>query len=192
MEARDAEAVARAHAAAFPGYFLSRLGPRALAAMYGRLAGDPASAAFVACVGDDVVGFAAAVLDRRRFTHAFARRCWPTLAACIAARPGMVWQIASRLPRLARGGRAGGEPIEAATLLSIGVLPEFQGRGIGGRLMSACLQGLREQGARRVLLETDTDNAAANAFYLRCGFRLHREVRLEGARVMAEYLLELA
>jgi len=192
----DAPAAARVHAAAFPDYFLTRLGPRFLAALYRRLARDAGSTAWVAQADGDVVGFAAGVMDRRRFTHGFVRRCWPALAACVAGRalthPAVAWEMASRVPRLFRGGRAAGEPIEAATLLSIGVLPAHRGRGVGRQVMAACVEGLREMGARRVLLETDAQNAAANAFYVRCGFRLHRETRLEGGRAMAEYLLDLA
>lgn len=175
--------VARVHAAAFPGYFLTRLGPSFLSQMYRRLAQDPQAAAVVAQYGDEVVGFAAGVLDRREFTHTFVLDCWPVLAACLAmrsvSRPGIAWDMACRVPRLLRGGRARGAPVEAATLLSIGVLPEFHSQGIGRRVISACADQLRDRGARRLLLETDVDNAASNAFYRRCGFRLHRRVRLE-------------
>lgn len=103
LSPRDAPVAACVHAAAFPGYFLTRLGPRFLAALYRRLARDAQSAAFVAQVGEEVVAFAAAVLDRRRFT----RSAGPALAAHAALRaltnPALAWQMASRLPRALRG-----------------------------------------------------------------------------------------
>lgn len=55
-------------------------------------------------------------------------------------------------------------------------LPELRGRGVGGALMERCLDAARHHGYRRCYIETLTGMDAAQALYLRHGFR-----RIEGS-----------
>ncbi|WP_239455478.1 GNAT family N-acetyltransferase [Nocardioides gilvus] len=57
-----------------------------------------------------------------------------------------------------------------AELLRIGVAARLQRSGIASTLLDAALRGARESGADRMLLEVSVANAAALAFYSRCGF----------------------
>lgn len=60
--------------------------------------------------------------------------------------------------------------------LHIDILPEFQGKGFGGRLMEIFLRKVRAcggGGACGVHLGMRQDNVAAGRFYKRCGFRVH-------------------
>lgn len=50
------------------------------------------------------------------------------------------------------------------------VLPEFQGRGIGGRLLAHVEQRARDFGCCKVTLEVQAGNARARAVYQRGGF----------------------
>ncbi len=59
---------------------------------------------------------------------------------------------------------------DEATLLNIAVLPEAQGRGVGGRLLQGLLERLAALGARRLLLEVRRSNSRAIALYRRHGF----------------------
>jgi len=59
--------------------------------------------------------------------------------------------------------------------LHIDLLPEWQGRGIGGALMSAFLEHLRERGCPGVFLETSDRNYKALPFYEKLGFQVARE-----------------
>ena len=75
-------------------------------------------------------------------------------------------------------------------ILTIGVAPRFRRRGIGGRLLGACMTGLLMGGARRVVLEVAEDNAAALALYrsacfARIGRRRGYYARDDGTRVDA-------
>ncbi len=60
---------------------------------------------------------------------------------------------------------------DEAEVLTLAVLPEAQGRGLGGALLAAGLSEAARQGAAAVLLEVAPGNAAARALYARAGFR---------------------
>jgi ribosomal protein S18 acetylase RimI-like enzyme len=55
--------------------------------------------------------------------------------------------------------------------LGMGVLPGYRGRGIGARLLEACLAKARAKGITRVELDARADNKAALRLYERAGFR---------------------
>lgn len=57
-----------------------------------------------------------------------------------------------------------------SAVLGMGLLPGYRGQGLGGRLLSATLEGGRERGLRRIELIVRTDNAPAIALYRRHGF----------------------
>jgi ribosomal-protein-alanine N-acetyltransferase len=59
---------------------------------------------------------------------------------------------------------------ERAYLSRIGVLPEWQGQGIGAQLLQAALAMMQQDGVRQVLLNTQEDNARSRALYERLGF----------------------
>lgn len=53
----------------------------------------------------------------------------------------------------------------------LGVAPRFQGQGVGGKLLSAALNRLWDQGAQRVTLNTQGSNRTSQRLYFRFGFR---------------------
>jgi ribosomal-protein-alanine N-acetyltransferase len=57
-----------------------------------------------------------------------------------------------------------------ADLLTIGVDPSRQGRGIGRRLLAPLFERLHRVQAEELFLEVRESNAAARALYLKCGF----------------------
>jgi ribosomal protein S18 acetylase RimI-like enzyme len=59
---------------------------------------------------------------------------------------------------------------EEAGFRMLAVDPEARGRGIGERLVLACLERARATGKRRMVLSTDTRMAAAHRLYERLGF----------------------
>lgn len=80
--------------------------------------------------------------------------------------------------------------------LGMGVLPEYRGRGIGERLLRACIAKAWTRGITRIELETRADNTAAISLYERVGF-IHEATRRDGMRfdgvshdVMAMCLLQ--
>jgi ribosomal-protein-alanine N-acetyltransferase len=59
---------------------------------------------------------------------------------------------------------------EAFDVLAIGVLAERRRAGIARALLAHCEASARAARAARLTLEVAEDNAAARAFYARCGF----------------------
>ncbi|MDQ1632519.1 MAG: hypothetical protein QOC80_2491, partial [Frankiaceae bacterium] len=59
---------------------------------------------------------------------------------------------------------------EEAGFRMLAVDPAARGRGVGERLVLACLEQARAAGKRRMVLSTDTRMAAAHRLYERLGF----------------------
>ena len=57
-----------------------------------------------------------------------------------------------------------------AELLTIGVAPATQARGLGAALVAAVVDAARAAGARRLFLEVGAENRAARRLYERAGF----------------------
>ncbi|MGN7199238.1 ribosomal protein S18-alanine N-acetyltransferase [Arthrobacter sp. SAFR-044] len=60
------------------------------------------------------------------------------------------------------------EPI--ADVQTIAVVPHYEGRGIGSRLLTQLIDEARRRGAADVLLEVRADNPRAQQLYVRFGF----------------------
>ncbi len=113
-------------------------------------------------------------LHRRCFTEAWGR----SDLAHLLAMPGTFGLLARlqehrRLvlePRRDVGFAICRVAADESELLSIGVAPEWRGRGVGAALLEAAMARCRELGARRMFLEVDVDNRAAQKLYERFGF----------------------
>lgn len=93
---------------------------------------------------------------------------------------------AIKKPKLERA--AGNE----GTLMSIAVLPEKQGQGIGQALVQAFLAEAIRRDLSKVNLTTDkVDNDAVNLFYQRLGFVCARHFTTPEGRPMNEYEIAL-
>lgn len=71
-----------------------------------------------------------------------------------------------------------------AELLSLGVLPAAQRRGLGQALLAAVTSAAKQAGAQKLFLEVDAGNAAARALYSKTGFErvgLRRAYYRDGA-----------
>ena len=79
------------------------------------------------------------------------------------------------LLRDAQGGLAGfcvwQEVADEVHVHNLAIHPERQGRGLGRRLLVACLGLAASRGARRALLDVRRGNTPARALYGRLGFR---------------------
>ena len=65
---------------------------------------------------------------------------------------------------------------EVVLIMAVGVLPQYQGRGIGRSLISQVEKFAKEQGRQRLFVVTTNDNLPALAFYQRLGFQLFEVV----------------
>lgn len=59
-----------------------------------------------------------------------------------------------------------------AHLANIAVHPSFRRRGIGSKLLGACLRFLKEKRVSRILLEVRASNRPAQRFYRKFGFKV--------------------
>ena len=76
--------------------------------------------------------------------------------------------------------------------MSIAVLPEAQGKGIGQALVWAFLEEAAQRGLRQVDLTTDRDdNETTNRFYQNMGFVCERTFVTPEGRAMNEYVIGL-
>ena len=75
-------------------------------------------------------------------------------------------------------------------IVTIDVVEEFRARGIGNRLMESAEQRLRQNGARRIILEVETENGPALRFYKRRGYAIKRLLSSYYADRSDAYLME--
>ncbi|RLC61215.1 MAG: hypothetical protein DRI48_10990, partial [Chloroflexi bacterium] len=59
---------------------------------------------------------------------------------------------------------------DAINLVTLNVLPQWQGRGVAWMLIAAVIEVARAEGARRVIVATTNDDLPALALYQRLGF----------------------
>lgn len=60
--------------------------------------------------------------------------------------------------------------------LHIDILPEYQSKGIGSKLITAFCDDLKERGIKGVMLIVGNDNTGARRFYERNGFELLQDI----------------
>jgi ribosomal protein S18 acetylase RimI-like enzyme len=185
----DVAGVVEAHLSAFPGYFLSLLGPRFLRSFYAAFLTDREG---ILLVTDDpagrVQGFLAGARDPAGY---FARLKFRSAVALgLAALPALLRHPRRTAERLLaalvyRGERPDGLPGHWL-LSSLGVRADAAGRGLGAALVERFCDDARGAGARGIYLVTDgEDNAAALRFYGRIGFVEHSAwVRRDGRRLL--------
>ena len=74
-------------------------------------------------------------------------------------------------------GAGGIKGVFDADLMTVGVLPDHRGRGIGTMLVEALIEHCREVGIERIFLEVRESNAAAVGLYEHLGFHEIGRVR---------------
>lgn len=141
---------------------------------------------FVACATSGrrrVVGYILGCPDTRRFVRRFALHSLPRIA--LRALLITSWRYPRTLRELLRWARGNpwntpnpaGDDYPAH--LHIDILPEFQRRGIGGRLLERLESALQAQGVEGIHLETSNLHRKALPFYAKHGYRLLIEKRHE-------------
>ena len=83
------------------------------------------------------------------------------------------WQAFGSVRRDGRAAAVGRVSVagEWGALTAVEVDPAYRRQGLGLAITAGLAAAAADRGARRVLLQVETDNAAARALYLRCGFR---------------------
>jgi ribosomal protein S18 acetylase RimI-like enzyme len=188
------DAVVAVHLEAFPGFFMTQLGPRFLREYYRCVVEYPRGILLTEDSGGDCLGFVAGFVDPASFYRELRHyRVRLGLAACV----GLVMRprrLATLLANYRRAGGAAQQPpdVRAAELSSLAVAPNAAGKGVGSRLVHAFIEAVVALGADRVRLTTGAhDNDAVNTFYQRLGFTCVRAFEARRGRVLNEYVLEI-
>lgn len=191
MAPSDLNAVVGIHQKAFPGFFLTRMGPRFLRAYYQAVLDFEESIALMACESETgrLLGFAVGFRDPQGFYALFnsrKRRLLPTILLAVLRDPGLLPAILRNMRRVEA---QAAHPIDAVELSSIAV--GEAGRGVGGTLLEAFAAESRASGAARLVLTTDeTGNDSVRAFYEARGFTLDG-IETRGARRLCRYVRAL-
>ena len=189
----DVLAVTEVHLKSFPGFFLTVLGPTFLRNLYTAILEDPNGICFVATQNMKILGFVAGTAQPAGFYRRLLSRQW--LHFAWSALPHAV-QHPTIVPRLLRAFSMPAQVTQHAgrgTLMSIAVLPECQGSGIGQLLVCTFLNEAIQHGLRHVDLVTDRDNnEPTNKFYQRMGFVCDRSFVTPEGRAMNEYIIDLS
>lgn len=172
----DMPEIATVHQRCFPGYFISSLGESLIAAYYVEFLKEE-SLFWIALDDDKVIGFCMGYLRgksaaRDQFIknnrYALMKRISIlllsfdklTIKKCMNFVAGKFKKTKIEFVSPAKG-----------DLLSIGVLPEYRGKGVSKQLVMSFEESLRLVGANDYLLSVYTSNSGAIHFYEKCGMK---------------------
>lgn len=184
LERRDVRACADLHRRAFPGFFLTALGPSFLREFYAAFVDDADAIALVTVGdGDQIRGVVVGTMRPDGFFGRLVRRRWHAFAR---ASVGMVLRSPLAIPRLVRALRYRGEVPVATSGALLSSISTDPGEGGGGRLLiEAFVEAVRARGVTAAYLTTDADdNDRVNEFYRRAGWQLAGDfITQEGRRM---------
>jgi ribosomal protein S18 acetylase RimI-like enzyme len=192
----DLGSVTAVHMDAFPGFFLTMLGPAFVRTMYKAFLLNKSSIFLVNAGDAGVQGFVVGALtnleqakDRHLAVRLLPQFIWTVLPAVVRHPIRVLRRVVSQF--LANE-VAPNIPVGAAVLRSIGVTPGVRGRGTAGYLLQAFEQRAYASGATCVALTTDVlDNARAINFYRKHGYQIAKEFQQDRRRSMLLMLKEL-
>jgi ribosomal protein S18 acetylase RimI-like enzyme len=179
------------HATAFPGFFLTRLGPAFLRTYYTNIVRDPEGVLLVVEKEGRVEGFVAGFANPAAFYGRMRSRRVrfgvSTLVGLVRS-PALLGRVLANISSV-RDRAASVRGPRSAELSSIAVTPALQGAGMGQALCRRFCTLMFDRGVDEVHLTTDADdNEAVNRLYRKMGFRLARTFEAPGQRRMHEYV----
>ncbi len=171
---KEIPAITDIHLKAFEGFFLSELGKDFLCTYYHAVRGNDRGVLLGCFVGDVLLGFCAATtlsagfntyLVKNNFFQ-FAKRGLSILCRNPRALVRLLKNFTKSNPSVSDAGNY-------AELLSIGVSPTAQGKGVGKLLLSDLEEVLHEKGVKQLSLTTDFhDNDKTLKFYQTMNYKI--------------------
>ena len=193
LQAWHISSVVRMHLKAFPGFFLSFLGPRFLKEFYAAFVNEESSIGLVAVdsPGGQIAGAVVGTIQPGGFFRRLVKRRW--WGFCLASMDALMRRpvIATRLFRAVfyRGDAPRGASL--ALLSSIAVDPRFQNKGVGRMLLNQFTGQVTDRGGTGCYLTTDAEgNDAVNRFYLKNGWRIESRYTTPEGRKMNRLVWE--
>jgi GNAT superfamily N-acetyltransferase len=188
-EPEDIPAIVAIHNAAFPEFFLTRMGDAFLTATYQAMLDYPRCIAFIATdTSQTALGFVIGVADPQKYSTHYRRRkkiLLPLIVKAALRSPKLISRIWLHVRNKAKT-LGGADDIELLSLASTS-----SGDGVGKALIRPFLKAARQSGCSGVYLDTDAkNNENVHRFYRDRGFHLEHCYR-SGRREMSRYRISL-
>jgi ribosomal protein S18 acetylase RimI-like enzyme len=168
-------AVARLHLENLRTSFRGRPGIKLLMCYYDTLTNTEGACGYVAEKDKDVAGYICGVWDSEKVKAALLKRhrikllFWGALQVLIY--PPVLLRLARRLTNSINTSENDDMLSHAGyELRPIVVAPNYRGTAVARQLVQKLIQDAAGRGFGQLFLYTETDNAAANAFYRKAGF----------------------
>jgi ribosomal protein S18 acetylase RimI-like enzyme len=171
------------HIKSFPGSFMTEMGYHWLCALYRFFISHNGSICRVAVDTDgEVVGLAVGGYShiREEFLSSAIFRYphlifWKFLSKRLVRRV-LLQELAGKLRRKRNANHSGDivapkDEVRWGNLLSIGVLPDYEGTGVAGKLIESFQLACKTEGYKRLTLSVEKENSRAIAFYKKHGWR---------------------
>ncbi len=189
----DIQRIVNVHCSAFKGFFLTDLGSSFLQLYYSSYFREPTAVLLVAERDGEVVGFSSATSLSAGFNTRLVKKDFfrYVLRGCMIAltKPKALINLAKNWSHRDSSVVDNGDYAE---LMSIAVLPNAQGGGIGKLLIQETGVLVKNLSASRFSLTTDYyNNDSTIAFYKRCGYELMYEFTAYPNRKMLRMIKEL-
>lgn len=162
------------HERAFPRFFLTSLGKGFLVTYYKAvLRSEKAIAICAVDEYENIIGFASGCIESLNFhRNLFNSNRLSFLLSVVKSalgKPSVFYRLARNLEKNANSH----DDNDYAELLSIAVLPESKGSGIGKKLLESFEAEAKRRGGKKLALTTDFEkNDAVVNFYQNCGYTI--------------------
>lgn len=170
----DSKNIAEIHLVAFKRFFLTSLGIDFLRIYYESCIND-ASSVIICAVNDEgvIVGFASGTIHSQGYhKRIFLRngvRFFLSLFSVCFSNPKAIIRLFKNLNKEPDSSKS----IHSSELLSIAVMPELLGKGVGAQLLQLFEAETTSKGGTELVLTTDFDNNEnVLSFYKRCGYAI--------------------
>jgi len=185
----DLKIIVDIHIKAFPGFFLTKLGPKFLSKYYNLMLSHEKKIFLVAEKDGYPIGFVAGFLQPSNF-YAYVRKhkniLLFALIPIIFRNPFLIPRIISNFCSTKKKEQE--NKVIKCELASIAVNPDYAGQGLGKKLVKAFIEISQKKNADIIYLTTDVNNnEVVNNFYQSLGFSLYRTFMAPGNRLMNEY-----
>ena len=183
----DLNRVVEIHIAAFPGFFLTFLGPSFLRLMYQSFFQNHKGIFVVAGSNEVINGFAVGVMASAGKDWKLALKWMPQLlfALIIPVMRNPLRVLKRLFTQVFSKAEPYSVPEKSAVLRSIGILPGSQGSGLSGVLIKNFKATAKKKNADYVALTTDAaDNERAIGFYKKHGYVIQQSFKQDNARSM--------
>ena len=188
----DIPEIVQIHTLAFPGFFMTILGPSFLAKYYRRVLAYDSGVFLIQEGPEGMEGFVSGFLHPNRFYREM--REFPTdfllsILLRLTFSPWLLPRLCASYMEARRSSDPG--PRDECELSSIAVRPAMAGRGLGKGLLRAFVTAVQGRAASVILTTDAQDNAAVNRFYSAFGFQLERTYERSKGRAMNQYRYHL-